>query len=162
MFALLVVLSGELILLVSVLWIRKLSVWPGDLFRLFFELFSVLALSEFLRLSSSFRNLLLCRLLVVLYAKYIWEWTLDATSGEKRDAISSLSCRSCCSMAIILLSALYFRSYYLFVPHALQIWLNIAIFSFKSIRTLLKQLMIIWFFILISVTYQVYLLFKLL
>lgn len=157
MFALLVVLSGELMLLVSVLWIRKLSVWPGDLFRLFFELFSVLALSEFLRLSSSFRNLLLCRLLVVLYAKYIWEWTSDATSGEKRDAISSLSCRSCCSMAIILLSALYFRSYYLFVPHALQIWLNIAIFFI--IKTLLKQLMIIWFFILISATYQVYLLF---
>jgi len=158
MFALLVVLSGELMLLVSVLWIRKLSVWPGDLFRLFFELFSVLALSEFLRLSSSFRNLLLCRLLVVLYAKYIWEWTLDLRCEARCYLITELS--------FVLFdgdNSLERPILYILLFVCTTCVTNLAkhcyFFFIKSIRTLLKQLMIIWFFILISATHQVYLLF---
>ena len=70
-------------------------VWAGELCRLLLP--GVLALLWFLRLSSSFRNSLLCRLLAVLYAKYFWERILDATSGLKTDVILSSSCRcSCC------------------------------------------------------------------
>ena len=51
----------------------------------FSKLFEVLELSRFLRLFSSFRNLVLCSLLVVLYGKYLWERILDAISGVKSD-----------------------------------------------------------------------------
>ena len=40
---------------------------------------------RFLTLSSSFRNFLLCSLLAVLYAKYLWERILNATSGVKSE-----------------------------------------------------------------------------
>ena len=64
-------------------------VWSGELCRLL--LLEVLVPLRFLRLSSSFRNFLLCRLLAVLYAKYLWERILDATSGVKSDVILSSS-----------------------------------------------------------------------
>lgn len=37
---------------------------------------------SFLRLSNSLKNLLLCRFLAVLYARYLWERIWDAASGE--------------------------------------------------------------------------------
>ena len=46
-------------------------------------------------------------MLAVLYAQYLWERILDATSGVKTDVILSSSCRcSCCLMAMVLRSAL--------------------------------------------------------
>ena len=67
----------------------------------------MLALLRFLRLSSNVRNFLLCRLLAVLYARYLWKRIRDATSGVKTDVILSLSRRCLCSlMAMILRSAL--------------------------------------------------------
>ena len=99
-------LSEEPVLLLSVLF--KLGVvflWSDESFGLLFS--EALALLRFLRLSSSVRNFLLCRLLAVLYAKYLWERILDATSGVKSDVILSLSCCCSCSlMAMILWSAL--------------------------------------------------------
>ena len=56
-------------------------------------LFEVLALSRFLRLISCFRNLMLCSLLAVLYAKCLREPILAAISGVKSDVIFSSSCR---------------------------------------------------------------------
>jgi hypothetical protein len=93
-------LSEELVLFVWVLLELFLGsvavfVWSGELCRLLFSV--VLALLRFLRLSSSVRNFLLCRLLavlLVLYAKYLWERILDATSGVKSDVI--LSSRTGC------------------------------------------------------------------
>ena len=52
---------------------------------------------------NSFWNLSLCILLVELYAKYLWERTLVATSGVRDDLSWSSSCLcSCCFIAIIL------------------------------------------------------------
>ena len=79
--------------------------WSDESFGLLFS--EVLALLRFLRLSGSVRNFLLCRLLAVLYAKYLWERILDATSGVKSDIILSSSRRCSCSlMAMILRNAL--------------------------------------------------------
>ena len=67
-------LSEEFVLFVSVLlklFLGSVAVFvrSGELCRLLFSV--VLALLRFLRLSSSVRNFLLCRLLAVLYAKYL-------------------------------------------------------------------------------------------
>ena len=52
---------------------------------------------------------MLCRLLAVLYARYLWERIWDAASGENYDVIFSLSsCCSCCLMAMTFRSALLF------------------------------------------------------
>ena len=84
-------LAEGLVLLVSVLLELFLGsvavfVWAGELCRLLLP--GVLALLWFLRLSRSFRNFLLCRLLAVLHAKYLWERILDATS--------LIRCEDCC------------------------------------------------------------------
>ena len=104
-----VTLSEELVLLESVL-VELFSgsvvvfVWSDKLFGPSF--FELLALLRFLRLSSSVRSFLLCRLLAVLYAKCLWERILDATSDVKSDVIlSSSCCCSCCLIAMILRSA---------------------------------------------------------
>ena len=101
-----VTLSQELVLLLRVLYeLVVVFLWSDESFGLLF--FEVLALLRFLRLSSSFKNFLLCRLLAVLYAKYLWQRILDATTGVKSDAILSSSRRCWCSlMAMILRSAL--------------------------------------------------------
>ena len=100
-----VTLSKELVLLLSALFRLVVFLWSDELFGLLLS--EVLTLLRFLRLSSSVRNFLLCRLLAVLYAKYLWERILDATSGVKSDVILSSSRRcSCCLMAMILRSAL--------------------------------------------------------
>ena len=91
-----VMLSWELVLLLSVLFKLVVMLFCSD--ELFGVLFSeVLALLRFLRLSSCVRSLLLCRLLAVLYAKYLWEHILDAASGVKSDVIlsSSRRCSRC-------------------------------------------------------------------
>ena len=72
-----VMLSGELVLLLSVLFKSVVMLfWSDELFGVLFS--EVLALLRFFRLSSCVRSLLLCRLLAVLYAKYLWEriWML--------------------------------------------------------------------------------------
>ena len=101
-----VTLSQELVLLLRVLYeLVVVFLWSDESFGLLFS--EVLALVRFLRLSCSVRNFLLCRLLAVLYAKYLWERILDATSGVKSDVILSSSSRCSCSlMAMILRSAL--------------------------------------------------------
>ena len=105
-----VTLSEEVVLLVLVLvelfpGSVVVFVWSEKLFGLSF--FEMLALLRFPRLSSSVGSSLLCRLLAVLYAKYLWGRILDATSGVKSDVILSSSCRcSRCLMAMILRSAL--------------------------------------------------------
>ena len=100
-----VTLSEEPVLLLSVLFkLVVVFLWSDESFGLLLS--EVLALLRFLRLSSSVRNFLLYRLLAVLYAKYLWERILDATSGVKSDVILSSSRRCSCSlMAMILLSA---------------------------------------------------------
>ena len=101
-----VTLSEEPVLLLSVLFkLVVVFLWSDESFGLLLS--EVLALLRFLRLSSSVRNFLLYRLLAVLYAKYLWERILDATSGVKSDVILSSSSRCSCSlMAMILRSAL--------------------------------------------------------
>ena len=101
-----VTLSEEVVLLLSVLFkLVVVFLWSDESFGLLLS--EVLALLRFLRLSSSVRNFLLCRLLAVLYANYLWERILDATSGVKSNVILSSSRRCSCSlMAMILLSAL--------------------------------------------------------
>ena len=65
-----VTLSEELLLLLSVLFnLIAVFLWSDESFGLLFS--EVLALLRFLSLSSSVRNFLLCRLLAVLYAKYL-------------------------------------------------------------------------------------------
>ena len=83
-----VMLSEELVLLLSVLFkLVVVFLWLHESFGLLFS--KVLALCRFLRLSSSVRNFLFCRLLAVLYAKCLWERILDASSGVKSDVIFS-------------------------------------------------------------------------
>ena len=92
-----VTLSEELVLLLSVLFkLIVVFLWSDESFGLLFS--EVLALLRFLRLSSSVRNFLLCRLLVVLYAKFLWERILDATSGVKSDVILLSSRHWSCSL----------------------------------------------------------------
>ena len=92
-----VTLSQELVLLLRVLYeLVVVFLWSDESFGLLFS--EVLALVRFLRLSCSVRNFLLCRLLAVLYAKYLWERILDATSGVKSDVILSSSRRCSCSL----------------------------------------------------------------
>ena len=82
-----VTLSEEPVLLLSVLFkLVVVFLWSDESFGLLLS--EVLALLRFLRLSSSVRNFLLYRLLAVLYAKYLWERILDATSGVKSDRLS--------------------------------------------------------------------------
>ena len=82
-----VTLSEEPVLLLSVLFkLVVVSLWSDESLGLLSS--EVLALLTFLRLSSSVRNFLLYRLLAVLYAKYLWERILDATSGVKSHIFS--------------------------------------------------------------------------
>ena len=85
-------LSEELALFVSVvleLFLCSVAVfvWTGEFCWLLLR--DALVLLWFLRLSSSFGNFLLCRVLAVLYTNYLWERILDALSGVKSDVILS-------------------------------------------------------------------------